>query len=97
MKPLGAPFDHPLAFCGELAKVGGEHGRCDNGARHGVRVGRSRDSVAHTWTGVSVDLRDLPISDSTDSSALDDGPFVRDQDDGRYWHCFIVHTFKITP
>jgi len=35
MEPLGSPFDHPLAFCGELAKVGGEHRRCDDRARHG--------------------------------------------------------------
>lgn len=42
MKPFSAAFDHPLALCGELAKVGGEHGRGDDGAKHGVRVGRSR-------------------------------------------------------
>lgn len=46
MEPFSTPFDHPLAFSGELAKVGGEHGRCDDGARHGVRVGRRRD-VGH--------------------------------------------------
>lgn len=27
VQPFRAALDHALAFCGELAKVGGEHGR----------------------------------------------------------------------
>lgn len=71
MEPFGAAFDHPLAFCGELAKVGCEYGRCDDGARHCVRVGRRRDSVTFGLAGVwPVDLRDLPNSDSTDKLCM---------------------------
>lgn len=34
VQPFRAALDHPLAFCSELAKVGGEHGGGDDGSGH---------------------------------------------------------------